>query len=84
VSAPWFNVDFQDRKAGGLPDFKKTVSGLNPEQLAVYAVKNIEDCYLREIGRPPTNSELAAVWRRAIVKHSAPYPFKRCPESEVL
>ncbi len=81
----WFNVDLRGRCKGGAADLKKLSLGDHPEQLACYAIRNITDCYLREIGRPPKDRELELVWARAIKKENGPRsPFKRNPESEII
>ena len=58
----WFNVDPFGNYKGGPPDFKRSVSGDSPEQLAEYAMSNITECFLREIGRHPKRLELELIW----------------------
>ena len=81
----WFNVDLNGGYKGGPADLKKLALGDHPEQLAQYAIRNITDCYLREIGRPPRQRELELVWARALRKENGPeFSFERDPESEIL
>ena len=79
----WFNVDHFGNYKGGPADVKRLVSGENPEQLATYALDNITDCFMREIGRPPRRVELELLWAR-ILNKKVPTHFPRLPESEVL
>jgi hypothetical protein len=79
----WFNVDLYGNYNGGPPDTKKLVTGDNPEQLAEYAINNITDCYLRELGRHPRRMELELIWSRTLNKKT-PVAFPRNPESEIL
>mgnify|MGYP004367085683 CR=1 FL=1 len=59
--------------------------GDNPQHLARYAVQNITDCYLREIGRHPTQRELELTFSAAVRKESSPpFDMKRDPTSEIL
>ncbi len=79
----WFNVDHHGNYKGGPANLKRIVSGDNPEQLATYALDNITDCFMREIGRPPKRIELELLWSRTLNK-KVPTLFPRCPESEIL
>lgn len=79
----WFNVDLYGNYNGGPPDTKKLVTGDNPEKLAEYAITNITECYLRELGRHPHRMELELIWARTLNK-SNPISFPRDPESEIL
>lgn len=79
----WFNVDLYGNFKGGPPNFKRTMSGDSPEQLAEYALSNITDCFLREIGRHPTRLELELVWSRTLNK-KRPIQIERDPTSEIL
>jgi hypothetical protein len=79
----WFNVDAFGNYKGGPPDFKRSVSGDNPEQLAEYAMSNITECFLREIGRHPKRLELELIWSRTLNK-IRPLTIDRDPTSEIL
>ena len=79
----WFNVDLYGNYEGGPANVKKLVTGDSPEQLAEYAINNITDCYLREVGRPPRRMELELIWSRTLNKKS-PMALPRNPESEIL
>jgi hypothetical protein len=80
----WFKIDANGIRVGHLDGRRAIISGEPPEQLASYAISNISDCFVREIGRPPTRLELELVWRRTL-DSEVPMPvFQRCPESEVL
>lgn len=79
----WFNVDHYGNYKGGPADKSKLTTGESPEQLAEYAVNNITDCYLRELGRHPKRMELELIWSRTLNKKS-PLHLERNPESEIL
>jgi hypothetical protein len=79
----WFNLDARGNHQRGPADTKKLVSGENPEQLALYAVDNITECFLRERGRPPHRRELELIWARTL-NRKTPARFKRGAESEIL
>ena len=79
----WFNVDLYGNYKGAPPDHKLLVTGDNPEQLAEYAINNITDCYLRELGRHPRRMELELIWSRTLNK-KVPMKMERNPESEIL
>ena len=79
----WFNVDLYGNYKGAPPDQKKLVTGDNPEKLAEYAITNITECYLRELGRHPRRMELELIWARTLNKKS-PLRIDRDPTSEIL
>ena len=79
----WFNVDHYGNYRGGPADKSKLTTGENPELLAEYALSNITECYLRELGRHPRRMELELIWSRTLNK-KAPLKMKRDPTSEVL
>jgi hypothetical protein len=80
----WFNLDARGHHKRGPANAKKLVSGENPEQLAVYAVDNITECFLREMGRPPHRRELELIWTRTLNRKTPTSWFRRGPESEIL
>ena len=79
----WFNVDHHGNYKGGPADKNKLTVGENPELLAEYALNNITECFLREIGRHPKRLELELIWSRTLNKIK-PIKFERDPTSEIL
>jgi len=79
----WRNIDLYGNEKMGSVDRMKLIAGENPERLAEHTINTIQDCWMREVGRPVRRMELELLWSR-VLNRKMPMAFPRCPESEIL
>ena len=80
--ARWQNMDYNGNLQGGVFNSRRSSCGENPTLLLERAMEQVNECYLRELGRPARRLELQLLWGR-VVNEEMPI-LKRDLESEII
>ena len=79
----WKNMDFNGNLLQGEAfNSRRSSCGENPTLLLERAMAQVNECYLRELGRPARRLELQLIWGRVVNKEMP--ILKRDLESEIL